>query len=203
MVWLIILAVLLLLAILPIGVSLRYNSDGFRLRLLLGWIPLSLKKRQKKDPKEKKEEKAQKTAKKISRDSEKKKEKGGSWKDFLPLIRVAMDFLDAFRRKMKIRRLNLKFIMAADDPCDLAINYGKAWTAVGSLMPQLERVFIIRKRKVEVECDFEASESRIWAKVDLVICLGPVIYLLLRYGLQAINMYLKQRKLRKGGASNE
>ena len=93
--------------------------------------------------------------------------------------------------------------MAADDPCDLAINYGRAWAAVGNLMPSLERIFVIQKRNIEVECDFTADKTRVLARLDLTITLGRVLGLTFaligRAGIELIKIVMK----RKGGAVNE
>ena len=91
-------------------------------------------------------------------------------------------------------------IMAADDPCDLAVNYGKAWAALGNLMPQLERVFVIQKREVEVECDFTASKTLIFARLDLTITLGRLIAIVIYHGIRILRQYLNIMKTRKGGA---
>ena len=104
-----------------------------------------------------------------------KKKSGGPITDFLPLVKVVLKFLDGFRRKLRVNVLELKLIMAADDPCDLATNYGRAWAAVGNLMPQLERVFVIKKRNIEVECDFTADKTRVLARLDLTITLGRIL----------------------------
>ena len=202
--WLITLGILAALAVLPLGVSLRYDADGFRLSWLAGLIsiPASGKKEKKKDKKkrEKKQKKGKKGTAAPSSGQPKEKKKGGSLADFLPIIKVILEFLDAFRRKLRIRRLEMKLIMAADDPCDLAINYGRAWAALGNLMPQLERCFVIKKRDLEVECDFEASQTLILARIDLTITLGRLLYILVLYGLRALKEYLNLQKLRKGGA---
>lgn len=206
--WLIALGILLVFAFLPIGVSVLYNEDGFFLRCLLGWIPISLvgKSKKEKKPKKKKDKKAKKedkNAKKNKTEKMKKQEekKGGSVTDFLPLVKIGLNFLNAFRKKLRIRRLEMKLIMAGDDPCDLAINYGRAWAALGNLMPQLERCFVIKKRDLEVECDFETTQTLIKARADLVISLGGVLWIALRYGIQAVIKLLKIQNLRKGGAS--
>ena len=49
-------------------------------------------------------------------------------------------------------------MLGGGDPCDLAINYGKAWAALGNLWSRLEQFFVIKKRDVEIQCDFEASQ---------------------------------------------
>lgn len=206
--WLIALVILVALALLPIGVSVKYNEDGFFLRCLVGWIPISLvggeeKEKKPKKKKEKKSKKADPSPKKKPA-SEKKKEdekKGGSITDFLPLVKIGLDFLNAFRKKLRIRRLEMKLIMAGDDPCDLAINYGRAWATLGNLMPQLERVFVIKKRDLEVECNFETTQTLVKARADVVISLGGLLWIVLKYGLKALTKYIKILNLRKGGAS--
>ena len=100
-----------------------------------------------------------------------------------------------------MNRLELKLVMAADDPCDLAVNYGRTWAAVGNLFPLLERIFVIKRRNVEVECDFTATQTLITARMDLTITLGRILSLGVRYGIRALREYLQIMKLRKGGAS--
>ena len=109
--------------------------------------------------------------------------------------------LGAFRRRLRLNLLELKLIMAADDPCDLAVNYGRAWAAVGNLLPQLEKVFVIKKRNIEVECDFQASQTRVIARLDLTITLGRILATVLIYGGKAGIEFMKINKKRKGGAS--
>ena len=115
-------------------------------------------------------------------------------------MKLAVELLGDFRRKLRLDDLQLKLIMAADDPCDLAVNYGRAWAAVGNLMPQLERLFVIKKRNVEVACDFTASETLVLARLKLTITLGRLLLLVLVYGIRALVEFLKIKKKRKGGA---
>ena len=89
--------------------------------------------------------------------------------------------------------------MAGGDPADLAINYGKAWAAVGNLWPRLETWFVIKKRNVEVECDFEGSETTVSARLDLTITLGRILSLVVRYAIRGLKEFLNFRKKRKGG----
>ena len=156
--WLIAAGIVIVLALLPLGVGAVYDEQGPVVRLIAGWIRIRLYPgRSDKENKKKPKEKAEKKKPASNEKSAKKKTGGGSWKDFLPLVQVGLDFLGDFRRKLRVDRLEMKLILAGDDPCDLAVNYGKAWAALGNLMPQLERLFVIRKRDVEVECDFTAS----------------------------------------------
>lgn len=202
--WLIVLGILVLLAITPVGVHAGYNSDGILLRVIAGPARITVLPAKKKDkkPKEKtpkpKKQKQVKAATSAST-TEKKPEKGGSITDFLPLLQIVFDFLGEFRRKLRVNRLDLKLILAGGDPCNLAINYGKAWAAVGNLMPQLERFFVIKKRNVEVECDFVSSQTLIIARLDLTITIGQIVSMAVRYGIRALREYLKIVNIRKGG----
>lgn len=212
--WLITLGILFLIAITPLGVRFRYNSEGILLAVILGPIKITLLPAKKKVKKEKpKKEKAPAVKEEPKPESEPepvtdpppapkpKKESGGPVTDFLPLVKVALDFLGDLRRKLRIDHLELKLIMVGDDPCTLGTNYGRAWAALGNLLPLLERAFVIKKRNIEVECDFWAKEMTIIAGLDLTITIGRIVSLLVRYAYRAIREFLKINKKRKGGAA--
>ena len=126
--------------------------------------------------------------------------KGGAWTDFLPLVRVALDLLNDLRRKLRVNELKLHLTMAADDPCDLAVNYGRMNASLAGLLSQLERFLVIKKRSVHVDCDFTASETLILARLDLTITLGRILSIAVVYGIRALMTYLKIKKQREGGA---
>ena len=219
--WLITLLILTALAILPLGASIIYDEDGAVVRVIAGPVKIKVfplpkkdKKPEKKPKKEKKLKKEKTSSKKQEKsnkqtqtsgktETEAKKKKGGPITDFLPLVKVLLKFLDGFRRKLRLNVLELKLIMAADDPCDLAVNYGKAWAAVGNLMPQLERVFVIQKRNIEVECDFTADKTLVIARLDLTITLGRILSLVFLLIGRAIVELIKIVLKRKGGAVHE
>lgn len=208
--WLITLGILVLLAILPLGAAIRYNSEGFFLKLIAGPVRIPLIPGKKKDPEAEKEKKEKKKAAKAKKAAAKaqqppkekpKKEKGGPITDFLPIVKTVLDLLNSFRKKLRIKRLDAKLIMAGDDPCDLAVNYGRANAAMGNLLPQLEKCFVIKKRNIEVECDFESSQTLIIVQADVTITLGWLLGILVFYGVRALKQYMQIKKTRKGGAS--
>ena len=127
---------------------------------------------------------------------------GGSWKKFLPLVQLGLHFLGDFRRKLRVNRLVLRLTLAGDDPCDLAVNYGRAWAAVGNLLAALERAFVIQKRDVEVQCDFLGEETKVVFAMDLTITLGRVLGLLVKYGIRAVTILLKMKN-QKAVQNNE
>ena len=199
--WLIALGVLVLLALLPLGVSARYDASGVLVRLIAGPLRLRLYPRKKKKKKNGEKKKEKKPAQTANGGGQQETQKGGSWKDFLPLVRLGLDFLGDFRRKLRINRLEMKIIMACDDPADLAINYGRVWAAVGNLWPRLEELFVIKKRDVQVECDFTAEQTLVCARADITITLGRLLSLGVRYGIRAVKEYLKLRKNHEGGGT--
>ncbi len=213
--WLIALGVLIVLAALPLGVRVVYDQEGPQVRLILGPVRMTLYPRPRKEQKKEKAEKGEKQTPRQTADGEqlpqppqppqepkkKKAEKqGGSLLDFLPLVKTALDPLGDLRRKLRMDDLELKLSLAGDDPCDLGVNYGRAWALVGALLPQLERLFVIKKRDIEVECDFTASKTLIFARMELTITLGRLLTLAVRYGFRALKEFLTIQKKRKGGA---
>ena len=188
--WLIALAVVASVLFLPLGFSAIYRQDDPGVWLLIG--PLRFRVypgRQKKKSKKSTQENEKKDA-----------SKGGSYKDFWPVVRTIYAFLGEFRRKILVKRLDLKVILAGDDPADLAVNYGRSWAALGSLMPQLKRLFRIREQNIEVECDFTAEETLVYARIDAILTLMRTIHLLSKHGIKIIKQLLELKKLRKGGA---
>jgi len=214
--WLITLGVMTMLAVLPLGVRIRYDSDGSLVKLILGPVKMTVFPRPQKEKKDqKKKDKPQKKSPVSSEEEtlpkppqppkpEKKKDekkKGGSLKDFIPFVKLLWNFLGDFRRKLRLNDLYLRLVLASSDPCDLAVNYGKTWAAVGSLMPALENWFVIKKRDVEVECDFTASETLVIARADITITLGRLLSLIAVYGFRGLKEFLNFKKKRKGGAA--
>ena len=202
-------AIVLILAVLPLGVRVRYNSAGLILRVIAGPLKITVFPRKKKPKKQKvKQKKPKEEQNAESSASEDKppqppeaqpeqKEKGGSIARFLPFIKLGLKFLGDFRRKLRLDNLYVRLILAGDDPCDLAVNYGRIWAAVGNLMPQLERLFVIKKRDIQVECDFAASETCVVAHLDITITLGRLLVLALVYGVRVLIEFLSMK--RKGG----
>ena len=219
----IILGILILLLIIPLGVSVKYNAEGPLVRLIAGPLKITVFPRPKKGKKQKIEDKKPQQPEaaesepvedpvpapaaprsSVAPESQKKpekKEQGGSWTDFLPLVKVALDFLTGLRRRLRVNVLELKLIMAGGDPCNLAVNYGRAWAAVGNLMPHLDRLFVIRKRDVEVECDFTASKTTVIARLDITLTLGRLLALVVVIAIRALMIFLQIKKKRKGGAA--
>ena len=194
--WLIALAVIVLLAVMPLKLRAKYDTDGARVRLYVGPLGFTVYPSKEKGEKKLKE--------KASSHKKSKKEiikKGGSLSDFWPLVDAGVDFLEELLcRKLRVKLLQARIVMAEDDPCDLAIHYGEAWAALGNAIPLLERFLIIKKRDLQVQCDFTAEKTLIDANLVLSITFGRALSLGVRHGIRMLREYMKIMKLRKGGA---
>lgn len=189
--WLIALLVLLSLLFLPLGFCAIYSHSNTGVWLLVGPFKFRV------FPGNNKRESAkqQKAGKADNNQS-----KGGSLQEFQPVVGTILQFLEEFRKKIRVKNLELKLVLAGGDPSDLAVNYGRAWAAVGSLIPQLERFFVIKKRNVQVECDFLADETLIFARLDATLTLIRALQLLSVHGIKIMKQLINLKKLRKGGA---
>ena len=218
---LIFLGICFLIGMIPLGVSVVYDEDGTEVRVIAGQLKILVFPR----PKKQKKETAPKPAtEKPKQDKKVKKTKqtddipdgppqgapgkklpkarqGGSLLDFLPLVDVAVDMLSGLGRRLRVNYLQLRLTMAGDDPCDLAVNYGKAQAAGAALLAQLDRFLVIKHQDVEILCDFVADEMKILARLDLTITIGRMLSLVVVYGLRGLITFLKINKQRKGGAS--
>ena len=216
---LIILGVLVLLALIPLGAHVRYDSDGPWVALVIGPIKIRLipknskKPKKPKDSKKKKEKKQDKKKEKKKKEPEKPKEKqpiGGLIRDFYPFVKLGLDLLGCFFRKLRIPILTLHVGFGGqNDPAGAAINYGRAWSAIGAVMQPIRSLTRIKKENVSCSCDFTTGDMRVFAELKAVFLLGDLVAMAVRYGFRALKQYLKLKKSKKknlpekGGAKNE
>lgn len=217
MIWWILLGILVLILILPLGASILYDAAGVRVLVLAGPIRFTVFPMKKKPPTEDQpkaetasepREEASVEAPGENNGSEKKvrtplpeapkppeplkEADGGSLADFLPLVELALKFVgEFFHKTIHIDVLYVKITMAGSDPADLAIGYGNTWAALGNLWPYIERMFTIKKRDIRIQCDFEASESLVNARVDITVTLARVLGLLFGYALRILVKFLQ------------
>lgn len=153
------------------------------------------------EPVETEKSKKEKKSKKTEKKDEKAEKKGGSILDFLPLVDIALEFVgNFFGKTLHIDVLYVKFTMSGGDPYNLAMNYGKAWAAVGTVWSKLDEWMTIKKRDIQIQVDFEGSETLVNARVEITLTLGRLIGLAVRYGVKALITLLKILNKRKGGA---
>lgn len=197
--WWIFFGILVLLGCLPLGVRLNYDEGGFRAAVLVGKIHIQVYPvpdwLQNLPSKHKKQEQPQEPKpKRAASQPQSQERRGGGIQKFIPFVRLGLEALGDLRRKLRVNFLRLRLTLAGGDPCDLAVNYGRAWVALGNLMPQLERALVIKKRDVEVQCDFQSEETAVLFAMDLTITLGRLLGLAVGYGVRALKLFLNMKK---------
>ena len=208
--WWIFWGIIALILLLPIGASIFYDAAGVRVLVITGPIRFTVFPVKKKVNKEESDEKEKSSTKKEEVPAEPDatadtsvtpqkqplpeapkppkapgEEPGGSLLDFLPLVELALKFVgEFFHKTLHIDVLYLKLTMAGDDPADLAINYGRTWEALGNFWPYVERMFTIKKRDIRVQCDFEATQTLVNARVDITLNLARLLGLVFGYAFR-------------------
>ena len=176
--WLIALGILLLLAFLPLSLSARWDAKGSVLILRIGPVRVYFE-----EEKTQQSGSRKKSVKKITtgrRDVE-KTEQGGLISELLPDFQDQLYFLNELRKKLWVKKLVVHLTLAGEDPCDLALNYGRANAIMNGLVPVLEQCFTIRKRDLQVRCDFDATETVFYARAELRITLIRFLGVCWRY----------------------
>lgn len=182
--------VLLLIALLPLGVLLRYDESGFTL-----FLKVFLFKFQLFPSKKEKKPKSEQPKRDKPPQADDHPKKGGSLalvKACLPLVEPA---LQGIRRRLTIRRLTLRVVWASDDPADAAAGYGYASAALGTIWPVLSQSFRIRAHSLDVDVDFDAAAPTVYVFASLTMNVFQLFTLALPLLIKFIKIY---RKFRSG-----
>ncbi len=192
-------AVIVLIALLPVGVRVQYDADGPCVHLLAGPIRIRLFPRVKQPQKQtqRKDIKPPKKTKTAKEPAEPAQKKGGGLAMMWSFVRLGVSFLGELRRKLLVRRLQLHLTYGGDDPAKAAIQYGNSCAALHALWPVFDRLFRIRRPDVRLIFDAQACEITVRADVQITIRVGRVIALGVRYGLRAFRIYLNHQNSSK------
>ena len=185
--WLIALAVLLGLVVfiicLPVGVRVTYDQEDMK-----AWYTvLSIRVAEVDLEEDDKKLSLKKILKSARRSPQKERPhpkmhtSHNKIKEFWDDLLLLLDFYWGLLEVAVLKRLDVKLILTGDDPCDLAVQYGQAWAAVGTLLAGLESLVAIGKRYVDVQCDFVGTESCFTARLDFSLSFGKLLAYMLRY----------------------
>lgn len=175
----IIVLVLALLWLLPLGGRIRYDHSGLCAWLKVWFVPIQLLPAKKKPRKADKEEKKPKKAAGKQPEPEPTDKKGGpldTVQAALPLLRPA---LQGVKKRLTIRRLDLRVTWAAADPADAAVGYGRAQAALGALWALVDQNFKVKKSSLGCQVDFDQTSPRVYADAVLTLRLGQLLTLAL------------------------
>ena len=206
--WLILLllcvvAVLVLsVAFCHVGIKVIYDADGLRVALFAGWIKFRLypefdgKKLVSLVPKK---EKITDTKKKDQQGA--KPTPGGAYETFISYVRFVAEILSDFKKKLVIKELELKLTLASEDPFNLALGYGAAWTAASNLTALMERAFTVKKQNVAVNHDFLGNQLRLLARLHISIPLRHLGLLGIKHLIRYFTKVKKISTTKKDGAT--
>ena len=195
---LVIFAVLVLIGCIPVGVDARYGADGIFLAAKIGPVRLQLlpqKPKKKKKKPAKKQQPAAKPAKKKPAEKKKNPLLSGGVDGLLQLLGLAFDTLGDLRRKLRVNALMLHVtVPGGDDPAKAAMNYGRAWAAIGALTPAVERLFVIKKRDIQPELNYNETQMKVDAHLVTTITIGRSLALALRAGVGFLKILNERKK---------
>lgn len=204
--WLIALGLLLtvpaLIPLIPVRLNVIYDEDGLSYKLFFGLLKIKPEWLQSEEGLKPRLQRDAKVITKKAKAAATKKD-GGDLSQFWPFLEALGKFLNDLRKKIRVKKLELHLVMGGEDPCNLALSYGKAWAAVGNIMPLLERIFVIKKRDVQVHCDFMAQSTKVYLKLKVTMTLFRLVSLLVKNGVNAYREYEKITNTDEGGAENE
>ena len=197
-----VLGLLVLLWFLPLRLKLRYDASGGTVQLGIGPKNLriyprpepSLRKRRRQDKKKAKESQsaaAKSQASPAEQGPSLLKRIGGDLPKFRRLLSLGAEAVGRLLRKLKITGLTMTLSLGTQDrdPAKTALLYGSGWSALGALVPFLERHFRIRDRSMDVVLDTDSREDRIFAEGTLHILLGELLHLAIVYGIRGLKIY--------------
>lgn len=184
----IILLVIVAIGLIPVGVFARYDEDLSVFLTVLGIrIPLYPAG----EKQEKKPEDAPKKEKKKFRFPKK-----DSLEEYLHLF---LEILGKLRRKILIRKLKLHAVFGGSDAAASALNYGRAWAAIGMVMPLIEACFRIKHRDVGAYQAEDETAVRIYAEAAATLRVSQILHIALLALVRFLKIY-KKNDSKEGGA---
>lgn len=202
-------ALLLMLAWMPVGAAVTYDS-AFRVRVQVGFLRFTVYPAPKEGKKEKKGKKKQSEAKMEKKpfSSPNRRQIRYSVDTLVPALWRA---LVRFGRRIRVPLLRLHVAFGGEDPADVAALYGKSQAVAAALLPLLEGVVRFGETDVQLATDYRAERTvltgeidiqiRLWALAALGCSLLKSVVTWLR-GYRALKAESEQTERKAAGASS-
>lgn len=207
-VFLIILAVIILILLIPVGADVSYLAGSPAIRLKVGFVGIrvfpgkeltdeerasKIAKRERKKAK-KAARKAQKVKKEEEPESEPEKQRLKlKREDIFQIARLGLDIMSRFRKCLSIDVLHLKIVVSSEDPFDSVMRYGRLNAAVGTILPSLHRTFKIKEERIETDLRVDGSPLQLEGRLVLTIQIWESLFI----GACAGIGFLKWRRAHK------
>ena len=185
--WLLLVLVLVvaIVIVLPVGIRVRYSQAELKLWYVIGPVRL-LRYPENARSKERNKNSKINIRTVLNEPINANRVYNNVLGDFLAELKTTLGLFWCLRPKLRIKRLVMKLTLAGDDPAQVAMQYGGAWAAIGAIMPVLEEGFILKKRDLNVNCNFSGGVTALDAKLDITIGLGRLLLCLVRYSLDTL-----------------
>lgn len=202
-------ALLLMLAWMPVGAAVTYDS-AFRVRVQVGFLRFTVYPAPKEGKKEKKGKKKQSEAKMEKKpfSSPNRRQIRYSVDTLVPALWRA---LVRFGRRIRVPLLRLHVVFGGEDPADVAALYGKSQAVAAALLPLLEGVVRFGETDVQLATDYRAERTvltgeiniqiRLWALAALGCSLLKSVVTWLR-GYRALKAESEQTERKAAGAAS-
>ena len=196
-------ALLALVLALPAAVRVRYDDGTLHVRVRVGSVtvypPRPARARRSSRKKAAGRQKPQGSVRKSGAGGKKL-----TRQQIQDLIRLALDLLGKLRRKLLVRHLTLHAFFGGRDAARAAIGYGRAWAAIGAVMPVLENSFRIESRDVGAYLDYGLDQPRLLLELDVRMRLGTALVLALGAGVRLLGIFTKssKNKVNQGSAAS-
>ena len=193
----IVLAFFVLIGLIPVGVDASYRENDLALWLKIGMLRVQIlpaKPKKKTALKKKKPAKTKAAAAKPVKPKKQTQMPKLTLSDILALADLACDTLGNLRRKLRVEVLVLHVTLDGSDPAKAAMLYGRAWAMIGALTPQLDRLFVIKKRDIQPILDYNEKEMSISAQLALTITIGRALSLGLKAGARFLKLWINKKK---------
>ena len=202
-------ALLLMLAWMPVGAAVTYDS-AFRVRVQVGFLRFTVYPAPKEGKKEKKGKKKQSEAKMEKKpfSSPNRRQIRYSVDTLVPALWRA---LVRFGRRIRVLLLRLHVVFGGEDPADVAVLYGKSQAVAAALLPLLEGVVRFGETDVQLATDYRAERTvltgeiniqiRLWALAALGCSLLKSVVTWLR-GYRALKAESEQTERKAAGAAS-
>jgi hypothetical protein len=169
------LAVLLAAALTRVGVSVRYDEDGFALAARVGFVRIRIIPRASRTERS---GRGGRRGKKAERASKRQDREGrGGPADIPEVVRAALRALSRLRRRLLIKRLIIRYSApGAGDPSAAAMLYGGLSFGVGAMLRLFDRAFRVREREVTADVDFTADKPRVFVSAAISLAVWEAVY---------------------------
>lgn len=199
----IILLVLMCLLLLPLGIDGGYSDKQLVLCIKVGPFTVKILPKKKKRVKPSAAKPKSKLGKKAEPEETKKKSKKPDFGELREIIKLALEALGRFRRKLSIDYLRLCVSIGSSDPFDTAIRYAALNAGMSAFFPLLDGAFNIKERDYGIYSNFLSDKTELDIWLTATVNLLDLFYIAFAFGIDFLKLKLKQKRAQSKLAKKE